>query len=73
MRTTLHLSDHVVHEAESLYQTSNRSKAVECAIQDAIRFHKLKALMELKGKLQFDDAFLEEQREAELHETVDTP
>jgi hypothetical protein len=73
MRTTLNLSDGIVHEAESLYQTSNRSKAVECAIVDAIRFHKLKALMALKGKLLFDEAFLEEQREAELHETDDTP
>ena len=73
MRTTLNLSDQVVREAESLYQTTNRSKAVENALVDAIRFHKLVALMDLKGKLEFDETFLMDQRKVELDETKDTP
>jgi len=73
MRTTLNLSDQVVREAESLYQTTNRSKAVENALVDAIRFHKLMALMELKGKLEFDETFLEDQWKAELDEAANTP
>jgi hypothetical protein len=73
MRTTLNLSDSVVREAESLYQTTNRSKAVENALVDAIRFHKLMALMELKGKLEFDETFLEDQWKAELSEAANTP
>ena len=73
MRTTLNLSDQVVRETESLYRTTNRSKAVESALVDAIRFHKLVALMELKGKLEFDETFLMDQRKVELDETKDTP
>ena len=68
MRTTLNLSEQAVHEAEALYQTTNRSKAVENAIADALRFHRLKALMELKGKLAFDEAYLERQKEEETDE-----
>lgn len=72
MRTTLNLSDQAVHEAEALYQTTNRSKAVEQAIADAVRFHRLKALMELKGKLAFDEAYLEKQDEEETNEAAIT-
>lgn len=73
MRTTINLSDQVVREVESLYQTTNRSKAVENALVDAIRFHKLMALMGLKGKLEFDETFLEDQRKAELDEAANSP
>ena len=72
MRTTLNLSDQAVHEAEALYQTTNRSKAVEHAIADAVRFHRLKELMELKGRLDFDEAYLEQQDEEESHEAAIT-
>lgn len=72
MRTTLNLSDQAVHEAEALYQTTNRSKAVESAIADAVRFHRLKELMELKGKLAFDEEYLERQKEEEINEANQT-
>ncbi len=73
MRTTINLSDQVVREVESLYKTTNRSKAVENALVDAIRFHKLMALMALKGKLEFDETFLEDQWKAELDEAANSP
>ena len=71
MRTTLNLSDDIIKEAEAIYDTTNRSKAVESAIKDAIRFKKLIQLMELKGKLEFDEIYLEEQRKAEINEAED--
>jgi hypothetical protein len=72
MRTTLNLSDQAVHEVEALYRTTNRSKAVEHAMADAMRFHRLKALMELKGKLDFDETYLAQQDEEETNEAAIT-
>lgn len=68
MRTTLNLTDEIVKEAEALYSTKNRSKAVESAIRDAIRFKKLSKLMDLKGSLEFDEEYLREQGEVEINE-----
>lgn len=68
MRTTLNLTDEIIKEAEALYSTKNRSKAVESAIRDAIRFKKLSKLMELKGNLDFDEEYLREQGKVEIDE-----
>ncbi len=69
MRTTLNISDSVIAETQALYDTENRSNAVEKALKDAIRYKKLQKLMSLKGKLAFDEKYLEEQRRAEVNES----
>jgi Arc/MetJ family transcription regulator len=66
MRTTINISDSVVREAEVLYETNNRSKAIENAIKDAVRFHKLKELMMLKSKISFDEDKVRTLRESEI-------
>ncbi len=68
MRTTINISDSVVKEAEVLYETKNRSKAIENAIKDAVRFHKLKELMKLKTKITFDENKVRSLREMEIKE-----
>ncbi len=71
MRTTINVSEDIIKEAEALYETSNRSKAVESALIDAIRYKKLQAFMDLKGKISFDEEFLSRIRSLELDETED--
>ncbi len=68
MRTTINISDSIVKKAEALYGTSNRSKAIESAIRDAVRFHKLKQLMALKAKISFDEDKVKDLREMEKEE-----
>jgi len=64
MRTTLNISDEVIKEVESIYSIKNRSKAVEEALKDAVRFKKIARLKSLKGKIEFeiDSENLEELR-----------
>lgn len=71
MRTTLNISDNIIKETQELYNTGNRSNAVEQALKDAIRYKKLQKLMLLKGKIEFDEKYLEEQRRAEVDECKD--
>jgi metal-responsive CopG/Arc/MetJ family transcriptional regulator len=68
MRTTINISEELVKEAEALYETSNRSKAIESALADAIRYKKLQAFKQLKGKISFDEEFLNNVRSMEMHE-----
>ncbi|MGM0367106.1 MAG: type II toxin-antitoxin system VapB family antitoxin [Actinomycetota bacterium] len=68
MRTTINISDSMVREAEALYGTKNRSKAIESAIKDAVRFNKLKELMTLKSKILFDEDKVKALREREKEE-----
>jgi len=69
MRTTLNLSENIIKETQKLYNTTNRSNAVESALKDAIRYKKMQNLMKLKGKIQFDEEYLESQRRAEIDES----
>jgi len=55
MRTTINISEDILREAEAFYKTENMSKAIECALRDAIRFKKRQMLQDLKGKLEFDE------------------
>ncbi len=71
MRTTLNISEDLLKEAEALYQTTNRSKAVECALIDALKQKKIQALKELRGKISFDEEHLRNVRSLELDETED--
>ncbi|NJD02543.1 MAG: DUF2191 domain-containing protein [Ruminiclostridium sp.] len=71
MRTTLNISDGVIAETQALYDSKNRSNAVEQALKDAIRYKKLQKLFALKGKISFDENYLEEQRRAEINEWED--
>lgn len=68
MRTTLNLSEQIVREVEALYGADNRSKAVEKALEDAIKQKKLQAFMALKGKVAIDEAAVKKIRQAEIGE-----
>jgi Arc/MetJ family transcription regulator len=68
MRTTINISENIIKEAEALYNTKNRSKAVENAIKDALRFQKLKEFMQLKSKISFNEEAVKSIREKELTE-----
>jgi metal-responsive CopG/Arc/MetJ family transcriptional regulator len=68
MRTTLNLSEQVVKEVEALYGSENRSKAVEKALEDAIRQKKLQAFMALKGKVAINEEAVKRIRGAETAE-----
>jgi Arc/MetJ family transcription regulator len=68
MRTTINIPEGIIKEAEALYDTKNRSKAVESAIKDAIRFKKLKKLMQLKSRIFFDEEAVKSLRKKELTE-----
>ncbi|MGI6669839.1 MAG: type II toxin-antitoxin system VapB family antitoxin [Acetivibrionales bacterium] len=67
MRTTLNISDDIIAETQALYDAKNRSNAVEQALKDAIRFKKLQKLFALKGKVDFDEEYLEAQKRAEIN------
>jgi len=71
MRTTLNLSELIVKEVEALYGSENRSKAVEKALEDAIRLKKLYAFMALKGRVEIDEEAVRKIRLAELYENED--
>lgn len=71
MRTTLNISNDIIAETQAIYDTKNRSSAVEQALKDAIRYKKLQKLFALKGKIAFDEEYLEEQRRAEINESND--
>ena len=68
MRTTLNIPENIIKEAEVLYGTKNRSRAVECALKDAIRIKKLQVLKELKGKIMFDEEAIKRIRISETDE-----
>lgn len=68
MRTTINLPDSIIKETESLYSASTRSKAIENALKDAIRFKKLQLLMQLKSKIHFDEDAIRNLREKEIYE-----
>lgn len=68
MRTTLNISDEIIAEAEALYNTTNRSKAVEMAIMDAIRIKKLEKFKSLKGKISFDEESIKDFRRSTRYE-----
>jgi metal-responsive CopG/Arc/MetJ family transcriptional regulator len=68
MRTTLNLSEQIVKEVEALYGSGNRSKAVEKALEEAIRQKKLRAFMGLKGRVSIDEEAVKRIRGAEIGE-----
>jgi metal-responsive CopG/Arc/MetJ family transcriptional regulator len=71
MRTTLNLSEQIIREVEALYGTENRSRAVEKALEDAIKQKKLQAFMALKGQVEIDEEAISIIRKAELAENED--
>lgn len=66
MRTKINISDDVIREAETLYETKNRARAIEKAIKDAVRFNKYKKFMLLKSRISFDEDRVKALRES-LH------
>jgi len=69
MRTTINLSDDIIKETESLYGANTRSRTIENALKDAIRFKKLQLFMKLKSKIHFDEEAIRNLREKEINET----
>ena len=69
MRTTLNISEEVIEEAKAVYKASSKSELVETALKDAVRFKKLQQLMQLKGKIEFDEKSIKDLRSAEIEET----
>ena len=69
MRTTLNISEEVIEEAKTIYKASSKSEMVETALRDAIRFKKLQQLMQLKGKIEFDEKSIKDLSSAEIEET----
>lgn len=65
----MNISDEIIAETQAIYDLENRSNAVEQALKDAIRYKKLQRLFALKGKIIFDEEYLEEQRRAEEYES----
>ncbi len=72
MRTTINISDSIIKETQAMYNTNNKSKAIENALKDAIRVKKLEKLMELKGKITFDEESIENLRRAEIDEAKES-
>lgn len=68
IRTTLNISDDVIKEAEIAYNTKNRSKAVEMALRDAIRYKKIQMMKSLKGNIRFDEDALNGLRSKDRYE-----
>lgn len=68
MRTTINIDDEILAETQALYNSSNRSQAVECALKDAIRFKKIEMLVKLKNEIDFDEETIEKMREEEINE-----
>ncbi|MCL4378366.1 MAG: DUF2191 domain-containing protein [Actinobacteria bacterium] len=68
MRTNKNISEEIIKEPRVLYNTTNRSRAVEYAIKDAVRFKKLKEFMALKSKISFDEKYIKIIRDAEINE-----
>ena len=54
LRTTLNISESVIKQAEMLYGSDNRSKAVEDALKDAIKMKKLQKFRQMAGHIEFD-------------------
>jgi len=69
MRTTINLPDNVIRETEALYNANTRSKSIENALKDAIRFKKLQLFIQLKSKIHFDEEAIRNLREKEIDET----
>ena len=69
MKITLNLSEKIIKEVEDMYNTNSKSEMVENALIDAIRFRKLKQLMNLKGEIEFDEESIDKLRSAEIKET----
>jgi len=70
MRITINIPEEIIKEAEMLYKTTDRSKVVENAIHDAVRFKKLKEFMALKSKIKFDEEYIKTIRDVEIKEEV---
>lgn len=54
MRTTINISDIVLKETLAMYNSENKSQAIENALRDAIRHKKLQGLKALKGRIEFN-------------------
>lgn len=57
MRTNIVLNDSLVEEAMRLSKVNTKEELINLALEEYIKNHKKKNLMELKGKISFDDDY----------------
>jgi len=57
MRTNIVLNDSLVEEAMRLSKVTTKKDLINLALEEYINNHKKKNLMELKGKINFDDDY----------------
>jgi metal-responsive CopG/Arc/MetJ family transcriptional regulator len=55
MRATVYIDDQLIKEAEAIYKSESRSKAIESTLRDAIQIKKMEHLRSLIGKVEFDE------------------
>ena len=69
MRTTLNLPDQSMNEIIRLTKAKTKTEAVTKVIDDYIRRKKIRDLIELRGKLHFDENWMElEKQELKKYE-----
>lgn len=67
MRATLNIPDDLIAEVQKFTGEKSKTKAIVTAMEEYVRNRKIKMLLELRGKIQIDDA-TEELEKAEIME-----
>lgn len=57
MRTNIFIDDKLIEEALKITGIKTKKEVVNMALKDLIENHKRKSLMDLKGKIQFDENY----------------
>ena len=69
MRTTIVVDDDLLEELIQASDSKSRSAAISEAISDYVARKKREGIMELKGKVHFEEGHMERLREAEEKES----
>ncbi len=67
MRATLNIPDDLIEEVQKATGEKSKTKAIVTAMQEFIRDKKLRAILELRGKIEIDDV-TKELEELEIKE-----
>jgi len=57
MRTNIELDDEIVREAMALSGVKTKKELVARALQEFVKTRKLRSIIELDGKIEFDDLY----------------
>jgi metal-responsive CopG/Arc/MetJ family transcriptional regulator len=71
MRTTIVIDDNLLEELIRASNSKSRSAAINEAVSDYVSRKKREGILELKGKIHFEEGHLERLREAEEKESDD--